>query len=178
MADSAVLAGKSYPSDWANGAAPSRTLATPNVATCRSYPQVAMLYVRPFPFLFFSFSSTVLPLPFSITHPRIHVSQSTLTNPLSTPPHRSSNGSKTTPASGLSTATSPGTSRAVSTPTSWSGRPISKTCSSRRRRIRIVGIGRPIRAGICCRRSIRGCEGVWHVVFGFVLRGGRMALGH
>ncbi len=96
------MAGKSSPSDWANGAAPSRTLATPNVATCRSYLQVAMLYVCPFPFLSFPFLSfpflsfpfplhslrpSTLPPPFhpppfpQSTHPCPHPTQSTPTNP-------------------------------------------------------------------------------------------------
>lgn len=83
----------------------------------------------------------------------------TNTNSIPSYPTRSSNGNKTTPASGPSTATSPGTSPAAFTQTSWSAPPISKTCSSPRHRIRIVGIGPIIRGQNCCRRSIRGCDG-------------------
>ena len=109
----------------------------------------------------FCTSSPVLPLALVVTptHPPMHILRERRpANPSLFTPIRSSNGNKTTRASGLSTAISPGMSRAVCTLTSWSGRPISKTWSFRRRRIRIVGIGPTTRAAICCRRSIRGCE--------------------
>ena len=86
------------------------------------------------------------------------------TNPTLPLINRYSSGNKTTLASGPSTATSPGTSRADFMPTSWSGRPTFKNRSFHRRRIRIVEIGPIFRAGSCCRRLIRGCNGVeqWH----------------
>lgn len=96
------------------------------------------------------------PFPTLCTHP----GQNALTDPTLSFSYRSSNGNKTTPASGPSTVISPGTSRAVFMLISWSGRLISKICSFRRRRIRIVGIGLIIRVGICCRRLIRGCKEV------------------
>ncbi len=107
-------------------------------------------------------SSLAFPLPLVVTptHPPMYIPrESTPANPSLSTSIRFSNGNKTTPASGLSTAISRGTSLAVCTLTSWSGRPISKRWSFRRRRIRTVGIGRTIRAASCCRRLIRGCEG-------------------
>ena len=154
MADSAVMLGKSYRPDWVHGMGASPILATLSVGMCTLCRRVATLYVCPLYFrprlsTHFVHSPTyALPQANEHSLTQLHFLSYT----------RSSNGNKTIRASGPSTAISPGMSPGVSMPTSWSGRPISKTWSFRRRRIRIAEIGRVIRVGSCCRRSIRGCE--------------------
>ena len=147
------MVGKSSPAAQARGTAPSRIPATLSVVTCSLYLRVATLYVESL-----IIHSLLHKIP-SLHLPTYSPSMNLITNATRASPARSSNGNKTTPASGPSIATSPGTSREVSTPTSWRGLLISKTWSFRRRRTRIVEIGRIIRGRLCCRRLIRGCDG-------------------
>ena len=155
MADSAVIIGKSYPSDRVYGMGASPIPATLSAAMCRSCRRAATLYVCHFHFRSHSSTQNVhspaYALPQANKHALTRFHLLSLT--------RSSNGNKTIPASGPSTAISPGMSRGVFTPTSWSGRPILRMWLFRRRHIRTAEIGRVIRVGICYRRLIRGCEG-------------------
>lgn len=132
---------------------------------CTSYQRAAMAYVHPLLSLrFLSLPSPPLPFPLHqpiySTRPPTHLPMPTHAKPALFGYLRFSNGNKTIPASGPSTAISPGMSPADSTPTSWSGRRIFKMRSFRRRRIKTVGTGRAFRAGICCRRLTRGCKGI------------------
>ena len=107
-------------------------------------------------------SSVTVPIhrPSPSTHPRNapQANKQSLTQVHFSCPTRSSNGNKTTRASGPSTAILPGMSRGVSMLTSWSGLLILRTWLFRRRYIRTAEIGRAIRVGIYYRRSTQGCE--------------------
>ena len=155
MADSAVMVGKSYPSDRVYGMGASPIPATLSAGMCRSCRRAATPYVCLFHFGSHSSTQNVHSPAYALPQANEH----SLTQLHFLSLFRSSNGNKTIPASGPSTAISPGMCRAVFTPTSWSGRPISRMWSFRRRRIRTAEIGRVIRVGICYRRSIQGCEG-------------------